>query len=577
MNVIYGDLINKYKIFMKFNKAASLLLPIVLCTQVSAQNKPDAGALRQQIDATRNQSLPPAVEPETSPLPPALQAIDGVTVQVEQFDIQGNTRFSTADLQILLKPWLSRPLDFSQLQAAAAAVAARYRQDGWVVRAYLPTQEIDQGVVTIRVVESLLGELHFEGEPSQRVSHAQLIRILLAQQAKGQALNAEHLDRGFLIANDLSGVNLSSVMQSGEQAQTTDVVINVEDLARTSVELTFDNTGAISTGANRAILIGEIRSPSGRGDLLSTQVLHSEGSDYMRLAYTLPWGDRGWHVGANVSNLQYQLVSADMLALDAKGHSASVGLEASYPLVRSRQRNLRLNLSAEAKNFYNQANGSVSSNYKAGNLALGLNGNQYDNWGGGGATVLGLNGVWGRINLEGSPNQADDWSTSHTDGTYAKLVYNASREQVLTSRLSAFASLRGQTANKNLDSSEKIYLGGMGSVRAYPTNEAGGSEGQLVNLELRSQLPYGLSLTGFYDWGQVKVNHDNNYDGAPTKNRLTLQGAGLSLGWQSTSKVNLRATWARRVGSNPNPTTAGLDQDGTLHMNRYWLSASVSF
>jgi hypothetical protein len=35
---------------------------------------------------------------------------------------------------------------------------------------------------------------------------------------------------------------------------------------------------------------------------------------------------------------------------------------------------------------YNEANGSISSDYKAGNLGLGLNGNQYDNWGGGGAT-----------------------------------------------------------------------------------------------------------------------------------------------------------------------------------------------
>ena len=541
------------------------------------QSKPDAGVLRQQLDTNRQQPLPQQGAAPNTPAAPELQATEGVRVNVQRFEIQGNTRFSAADLQTLLKPWLNRPLDFSQLQAAVAAVAARYRQDGWVVRAYLPTQEIDQGVVTVQVDESFLGELLFEGEPSQRVSQAQLTRILLAQQAKGQALNAEHLDRGFLIANDLSGVNLSSVMQSGKQAQTTDVVINVEDLPRTSADLTFDNTGATSTGVNRAVFIGEIRSPSGRGDLLSTQLLHSEGSDYMRLAYTLPWGDKGWRVGANVSNLTYQLVSADMLALDAKGHSAGVGLEASYPLVRSRQRNLRLNLSAEAKHFYNEANGSVSSDYKAGNLGLGLNGNQYDNWGGGGATVLGINGVWGRINLEGSPNQSDDWSTSHTDGTYAKLLYNVSREQVLTSNLSVFASLRGQATNKNLDSSEKMYLGGMGSVRAYPTNEAGGSEGQLVNLELRRQLPYGLLLTVFYDWGQVRVDHDNSYDGASNPNLLTLQGGGLSVAWQTTSKVNLRATWARRMGSNPNATSAGLDQDGTLDLNRYWLTASMSF
>ncbi len=486
---------------MNSSKITFFLLCAFLFDQAAAQTKPDAGAIRQQIDATRNQPLPNQVAPPSSPLPPALQATDGVTVLVERFEIQGNTRYPNADLQSLLAPWLNRPLDFSHLQAAAAAVAARYRQDGWVVRAYLPTQSIDQGVVTVQVVESLLGELRFEGEASQRVSQEQLRRILLAQQATGQPLNAEHLDRGFLIANDLSGVNLSSVMQSGEHTQTTDVVVNVVDLPRTKAELSFDNTGATSTGPNRAVFTGDIRSPSGRGDVLSTQILHSQGSDYMRLAYTLPWGDKGWQVGANVSDVQYQLVSADMLALDAKGHSASVGLEASYPLVRSRQRNLRLNLTAEAKNFYNQANGAVSSNYKAGNIGMGLNGNQYDNWGGGGATTFGLNGVFGRINLEGSPNQADDWLTTHTDGTYAKLLYNLSRQQALTPSLSWFASLHGQAANKNLDSSEKMYLGGVNGVRAYPTNEAGGSEGRLVNMGVASPValwrdPHGLLRLG---------------------------------------------------------------------------------
>ncbi len=86
-----------------------------------------------------------------------------------------------------------------------------------------------------------------------------------------------------------------------------------------------------------------------------------------------------------------------------------------------------------------------------------------------------------------------------------------------------------------------------------------------------------MTLTGFYDWGQVKVNHDNSYSGASANNLLALQGAGLSVAWQSISNINLRATWARRIGSNPNPTTAGLDQDGTLHLNRYWLTASMSF
>ena len=37
---------------------------------------------------------------------------------------------------------------------------------------------------------------------------------------------------------------------------------------------------------------------------------------------------------------------------------------------------------------------------------------------------------------------------------------------------------------------------------------------------------------------------------------------------------DFRATWARRIGDNPNPAATGNDQDGSLVSNRFWLTAS---
>jgi len=38
----------------------------------------------------------------------------------------------------------------------------------------------------------------------------------------------------------------------------------------------------------------------------------------------------------------------------------------------------------------------------------------------------------------------------------------------------------------------------------------------------------------------------------------------------------IKALWSRRLGSNPNPAS-GMDQDGTKKIDRFWLSASLSF
>ena len=76
---------------------------------------------------------------------------------------------------------------------------------------------------------------------------------------------------------------------------------------------------------------------------------------------------------------------------------------------------------------------------------------------------------------------------------------------------------------------------------------------------------------------QLVVNRNNNFTGAPVANNLLLRGAGLSLDWQQGAGVNLKATWARRMGDNPNPTATGTDQDGTLVLDRMWLNASLAF
>jgi hypothetical protein len=60
-------------------------------------------------------------------------------------------------------------------------------------------------------------------------------------------------------------------------------------------------------------------------------------------------------------------------------------------------------------------------------------------------------------------------------------------------------------------------------------------------------------------------------------NSYQLKGAGLALAWQGPRGTALKATWARRIGDNPNPTTAGNDQDGSLVRDRFWLEATLTF
>jgi hemolysin activation/secretion protein len=175
-------------------------------------------------------------------------------------------------------------------------------------------------------------------------------------------------------------------------------------------------------------------------------------------------------------------------------------------------------------------------------------------------------------------SQQTDKNTVKTEGVFNKIRLNGTWQQPITASTSAFVSYTGQLSDKNLDSSEKMQLGGMTGVRAYPTGEGSGSDGQMVQLELRQQLENGINMAAFFDWGQVWLQHDPNYPGGPQHNLNTYKGFGASVGYTTESGINIKATWARKIGDNPNPNPInGNDQDGTRDRNRYWLQVTLPF
>jgi hemolysin activation/secretion protein len=544
---------------------------------VLAQTPPDAGALRQQIEQGREPAPPTQLAPPTPAEPAALSGRDGLLVTVSSFRLAGNTLLTAEQLQPALRSFLNRPLDYNQLQAAAAAVAEIYRQAGWVVRAYLPEQDIVDGVLTIQIVEAVFGGVQLEGPPATRVNLARIERMVEAQQKTGSVLNADALDRALLLADDLPGVAVSGSLREGSQSGQTELVLRMSDKPLLSGNVQLDNSGNRSTGAARLSADLNLNSAMRWGDLLSSSAIHTEGSDYLRLGFTAPVGPRGWRLGANASTLSYKLVLPEFAALHASGTSNSVGLEASYPLLRTRLHSLYFNANLDRKDYDNQANGTTSSHYASDTVSLGLWGNLFDNLGGGGANNFSLTLGTGQLDLAGSPSQANDAASTRTEGGFHKLRYSISRQQVLNANLALYLATSGQLADTNLDSSEKFYLGGSSGVRAYPSSEAGGATGQMLTLELRWRLPQGLNLSAFYDSGQVSANRNNQFARAPAVNDTALSGYGLALAWQSSAGLNLKASWSQRAGSNPNPTAAGNDQDGSLLMDRWWFNASLPF
>jgi hemolysin activation/secretion protein len=551
--------------------AATLMVPLSL----HAQNPPDAGSVLRQIEQERRDSLPVQSAPLLMP-PAPMQSMAGATVTLTTIRFAGNSRMTSQQLAPSVSAFLGHPLDFAQLQDAAIAVANAYRKSGWVVRAYLPQQEIAEGILTIQIIEATLGAVRIEGT-AQRVSAARMTNIVTTLQRPGAPLNARALDRSLLLINDLPGVIATGRLGPGRNHAESDLILAVEDGPAVAGSFTLDDAGSRFTGPERLIAAASMNGPLRIGDRADGLVLHSEGSDYQRVAYSLPVGSRGIRAGVNASHLSYGIVTHEFSALDAHGTSNAVGIEASYPLLRSRMQNVFVGLTGDDRRFDNLSAGASTTRYSARTASLGFYGNRFDAWLRGGSSNFSVALVKGDIDLSGSPNEAIDALTTRTAGSFQKLRYSASRLQAVSDRVSLYAGVSGQSASKNLDSSEKLYLGGSSGVRAYPQDEGGGAEGLLLTLETRVRLPSNFSMTGFFDGGRVRVNKRNDIPGAAAQNDITLKGAGVSAGWTASFGLTLEATVSRRIGSNPNPTSTGADQDGSLTKNRFWLQASMPF
>lgn len=540
-----------------------------------AQTTPDAGSLRQQIEQQRGIALP-TVQPRRAPPPPEIKPTAGTTITVKAFRFAGHTLLSSEQLAQALAGFVGQQLDFGGLQRTADAVAAAYREAGWIVRVYLPEQDISEGHITLQVVEATFAGLRLESEASQRVMRAELETYFTRQQTQGQPLNANALDRALLLSDDLPGVSVAGTLVPGAQDGETALVLQTTDEPFIYGDVGLDNTGARATGSERLTASLNVNSPGGRGELLSLTGMHTRGSDYGRVALTVPDGHNGLRLGVSASSMNYRLVQGDesMLALQIKGRSSSLGLDWSYPLVRARMHNLYFSGGLDNKHFdsdnLNSDRGDPKSysDYDTNSLRLGLSGNRFDEWGGGGANSGSLQMVWGRLDLQ-AHGQIDSIGPS-----YRKFNYSFSRQQNLTTDHSLLLSLQGQHATQVLDSSEKFYIGGAGSVRAYPVSELGGERGQVLTAEWRWRLDSLLVLTAFVDAGRNISLPATSSDQQAT---LHLAGRGISLGWQGPAGISTRLTWAHRNGNNPKPTQSGTDSDGTLKRNRVWFTASVPF
>jgi hemolysin activation/secretion protein len=508
-------------------------------------------------------SVPPIQVP-AQPHPAAPSGGGDVRVLVAKFIFSGNSVFSDDQLQAIVAGWKGRQLNFGELIQAVEAIEASYRSAGYfLAQAYLPPQKIKDGSVEIAVSEGRLGETRLEGESlvSSDVLFSYLDRL-----PKDQALTLPLLERQILLINELSGSRANLDLQAGDQPGTTDVVLALKPDEMLSGRVELNNYGLPSTGEKRLGVTLDANSALGLGERISFGALTSENRNLTsyNLRGELPAGSDGWRILAGASRAEYTL-GGSFAALDASGFADSLRLGVAYPFIRSRAANLKLQVEADDNKLVDRFRAyGFDLDKRSRGLTATLSGDLLDELMGGGATRADLALRSGHLVL-GPVAKAFD--SAGTAGSFDKATITVQRQQTLGGAWSLQLQYLQQLASKNLDSSEKLTLGGPTTLPGYANGESSGDEGLLAKLAVRWQVMPELGFSAFTDYGSLRIAR--NPSAAATVNRRRLTDAGISADWSIGKGFSASAILAWAGKESPNPA----DNDRP----RFWFNLGYAW
>jgi hemolysin activation/secretion protein len=569
------------KPYLHFSILSSILL--WNSSALSATNDNISAILQRELELQLKKSAPPPLPKVQKPIEQK-KPVDGEqTVQIKNFLFSGNKLLTEQELQSVVAKWKNRTLTFDDLQNVIADIQEYYSSKNRIGKALLPEQEIKDGIVSIKIVEGVLGDVVVEQKSQKPRMAAETVKKYFKGEKDSVYIDTKDLQRKIFILNDLAGVNATGTYEQGKKEGESNFKVTVEDTPFFKGELAAANFGSKSTGSNQAIANVSFNNISGIGDLFSVNGIKSSGSDYVQGSYAVPILYDGLKLALNASKLDYQTLSSFSSTNQSKGDAKTYAANFTYPVYRTDRVSVNAKVGYETKDYLNTnvLTAATISDYKIDNMIAGLNGFLYNN--DQSSISYNANVTFGRLKINDAAQETSDNTSAKTKGSFEKLAFNISRNQTLPDLKNTnwLISVDGQTANKNLNSSEQMSLGGPYAVRAYPTGQGSGSQGVILKTEL--QYPYDKNLTfgPFLDVGFIKqyINTYTDWQGSTrAKNDYSLAATGIT-GTYKYNEFNVNGTLAYRIGDNPLRTSTGeqLNADNDYKRVQAWIRASYNF
>jgi hemolysin activation/secretion protein len=440
------------------------------------------------------------------------------TFDISRFEVEGNTVLNASAVQSLLAGFAGKNRDFGYVERAIDTLQDAYRKHGFsLVKVILPEQELNQGVVHLKVIETRIGKVRVEGNAFHDAGN---IRRSLPALQEGEIPNTNALSTDLRVANENPTKKANLQLQGAERPGVIDAVVQVADEKTWSVGAVLDNSGFDSSGRDHVTVQYQNFNLWGLDHVFSAQYTTSlENPSKLNVygaGYHIPLYAAGDSLDlyGSYSTINAGTVSAGLVNLTVSGAGSVFGVHFNHELPHIGHYDSQLILGFDRKAFRNDDDLmglQLGSDVTVDPLSLSYVGQ----WAlPGGAVNVYLTGV---RNVPGGSQASDaDFTAARSGATrnYGLLRYGAGYNRQLPRDWQMRLTVNGQASHDALVPGEQFGVGGAASVRGLHEREISDDQGITANAELDTpnlcavarSAAMQCTLFGFFDDGHVSRN-----------------------------------------------------------------------
>lgn len=233
-----------------------------------------------------------------------------------------------------------RGVTLGQIETVANKITSFYRERGFILaKAYIPKQQVREGVVNLTLLLGMLGEVSVNGNELYEASTLQAVFADLMAKPVTNKMVEENL----FIINDFPGVSVDGYFEPGYQVGDTRLNINVKKESRYDANVRLDNHGTDESGLYRLYADVQVNNIIGTADYFHASVLQAalpSNTTYYQLDFESNFFSPRFRVGISTSQNAFVVDQSSIAAnIDLSGVVDVLSLKGRYISERGRTKN----------------------------------------------------------------------------------------------------------------------------------------------------------------------------------------------------------------------------------------------